>query len=140
MPDQPQHETRDIKVSLVFWAAVVLVVAITFFSLLTTLLFRVFHRSSAEPVSRIELQPHLLAPAPQVRTDEAAETARYEAAKTKKLNSYGWIDRNNGIIRIPIERAMDLVAQRGLPTRRPGSQDRSGKTPEQLVQERANAK
>ncbi len=59
--------------------------------------------------------------------------------KTKKLNSYGWVDRKHGVIRIPIERAMDLVAQRGLPTRGPGIQNSSGQTPEQLQQEKAAA-
>src|SRR6266550_664752 len=33
------------------------------------------------------------------------------------LNSYGWVDQQNGVVRIPIDRAMQLLAQRGLPTR-----------------------
>ena len=33
------------------------------------------------------------------------------------LNSYGWVDQQAGVVRIPIDRAMDLLAQRGLPTR-----------------------
>lgn len=31
------------------------------------------------------------------------------------LDSYGWVDRDAGIARIPIERAMDLVAKDGGP-------------------------
>ena len=31
------------------------------------------------------------------------------------LNSYGWVDRDAGVVRIPIERAMDLVGEKGLP-------------------------
>ena len=39
-----------------------------------------------------------------------------EQAK-RRLETYGWIDRKNGIIRIPIERASELIARQGLPSR-----------------------
>jgi hypothetical protein len=39
------------------------------------------------------------------------------AAENQMLNSYGWVDQQKGIIRIPIARAMDLVARKGLPVR-----------------------
>jgi hypothetical protein len=32
------------------------------------------------------------------------------------LGSYGWVDREKGIVRIPIEQAMKIVGERGLPT------------------------
>jgi len=35
----------------------------------------------------------------------------------QKLDSYGWIDQDNGIVRIPIDRAIDVTVQRGLPAR-----------------------
>jgi hypothetical protein len=35
----------------------------------------------------------------------------------ERLTSYGWVDKNAGRVRIPIDRAMDLVLQRGLPFR-----------------------
>jgi hypothetical protein len=35
----------------------------------------------------------------------------------RRLSSYGWVDREAGIVRIPIDRAMDLLAERGLPAR-----------------------
>jgi len=41
----------------------------------------------------------------------------FRLQEEKKLNSYGWIDQKAGIARIPIDRAMQLLAQRGLPTR-----------------------
>ena len=36
------------------------------------------------------------------------------------LSTYEWIDRNAGTVRIPVDRAMDLLAERGLPYRKPG--------------------
>ena len=38
----------------------------------------------------------------------------------KELYSYGWVDEKAGTVHIPIERAMDLIAQRGLPVRGQG--------------------
>jgi hypothetical protein len=35
----------------------------------------------------------------------------------QRLTNYGWVDRNAGKVHIPIDRAIDLLAQRGLPTR-----------------------
>jgi len=36
------------------------------------------------------------------------------------LESYAWVDKNAGIVRIPIEEAIRLTLQRGLPTRQEG--------------------
>jgi hypothetical protein len=38
-------------------------------------------------------------------------------AQEEKLNTYDYIDKQAGTVRIPIERAMELIAQRGLPVR-----------------------
>ncbi len=35
--------------------------------------------------------------------------------QTQQLHSYGWVNQNAGIVHIPIERAIDLQLQRGLP-------------------------
>ncbi len=48
------------------------------------------------------------------------------------LRGYGWVDRNKGVVSLPIDRAMDLVAQRGLPPVSPGI------TVEQMQQRRAD--
>ena len=42
---------------------------------------------------------------------------RLRAADDATLTSYGWVDRKSGIVRIPIDRAIDLLAARGLPSK-----------------------
>jgi hypothetical protein len=49
--------------------------------------------------------------------DDHGQMTKLYVSQQAELNSYGWINRSNGIVRIPIERAMDLILQRGLPTR-----------------------
>jgi hypothetical protein len=41
--------------------------------------------------------------------------------ETGRLTSYGWVDQAGGTVRIPIERAMDIIANDGLPARKEGS-------------------
>jgi hypothetical protein len=56
-------------------------------------------------------------PAPALEAQPGQTLNRYRAIEESRLNSYGWVDRASGVIRIPIDRAIDLTAQRGLPTR-----------------------
>jgi len=56
-------------------------------------------------------------PQPRLETDERGQIRRFRLSEEQRLHSYGWVDQNAGIIRIPIDRAMDLIAERGLPTR-----------------------
>ena len=56
-------------------------------------------------------------PQPRLETNERLEINDFRLQEEKTLNSYGWTDQKAGIARIPIDRAMQLLAQRGLPTR-----------------------
>lgn len=54
-------------------------------------------------------------PEPRLEDDERGELKNILLDQEQKLNSYGWVDEKAGVARIPIERAMQLVVQRGLP-------------------------
>lgn len=56
-------------------------------------------------------------PEPRLETDEPREIRAFRVQEEQRLHSYGWVDQPAGVVRIPIDRAMELVAQRGLPTR-----------------------
>jgi hypothetical protein len=56
-------------------------------------------------------------PSPQLEVNERDQLDDIRLREEETLNSYGWIDKKAGSVRIPIDRAMDLIAQRGLPTR-----------------------
>lgn len=61
--------------------------------------------------------PETAFPDPRLETDERTQLNGIRLAEEQKLNSYDWVDKEAGTVRIPIERAMDLLAQRGLPLR-----------------------
>jgi hypothetical protein len=55
-------------------------------------------------------------PTPRLQTDDGnQDVANLHEREDLLLDHYSWIDRSQGKVRIPIERAMELVAQRGLP-------------------------
>ena len=135
------HETRDISVRVVAWFAAGLIVAAIIIHFAVGAVFALFNKQhpSPEAPSRIALHPRVIAPPPRLQIDPPADLAQFRMSEEDKLNSYGWVNKERGIVRIPIERAIDLIVQRGLPTRGPGSQNSSGKTPEQMQQEKAAA-
>src|SRR5580704_13018891 len=55
-------------------------------------------------------------PEPRLETNERVEINDFRLKEEQTLNSYGWVDEKAGVVRIPIERAIELIAQRGLPT------------------------
>src|ERR1700694_1026452 len=56
-------------------------------------------------------------PAPQLEIDERGQLDKIRIDEEETLSSYDWVDQKAGTVRIPIDRAMDLIAQRGLPVR-----------------------
>ena len=65
-------------------------------------------------------------PAPRLENDESKNFNEGRLAEEKTLYSYGWADQQAGTVHIPIERAMDLLVQRGLPVRPQGGSADSG--------------
>ena len=55
--------------------------------------------------------------APMLESDERGQFKDFLLKQEDQLNSYGWMDEQGGVAHIPIERAMDLVVERGLPVR-----------------------
>ncbi len=52
---------------------------------------------------------------PRLQVAPPLDMDEMKAAENEVLDSYGWIDREAGIVRIPIDRAIGLLAERGLP-------------------------
>ena len=60
-------------------------------------------------------------PSPQLEIDERGQLDHIRINEAETLNTYDWVDQKAGTVRIPIDRAMDLIAQRGLPVYAPGA-------------------
>jgi hypothetical protein len=59
------------------------------------------------------LQPPEQFPSPRVQTGQAEQRQDLLAAQRQQLTGYAWADPDKTLVRIPIERAMDIIVQRG---------------------------
>jgi len=66
------------------------------------------------PQAVIERRP----PEPILQAHPKRDMYLFRREEEEVLRGYGWVDPNRGVVRIPIERAIDLTAERGLPTPR----------------------
>jgi len=57
-----------------------------------------------------------LPPEPRLQDHPETELAEMRAAEAHQMDSYAWEDESRGIARVPIERAMQMVAENGVPT------------------------
>ena len=68
-------------------------------------------RPPPSPLGRVDLIP----PEPRLQVEPVEELAEVLASQFERLDGYAWIDREAGLARIPIERAMAILAERGWP-------------------------
>jgi hypothetical protein len=57
-------------------------------------------------------------PQPRLEVDAPSQLREMRAGEDARLSSYGWVDKDAGIVRIPIDRAMEILASQGLPARK----------------------
>lgn len=106
----------DLRVVLAFLAALGLAAVMVLVVLWG--MFSYFRTKSAErgplPSPRMFTSPPNV-PQPQLQPDPVADYNVYHLSAKEMLDNYGWVDQKAGVTRIPIDKAMDLVAERGLP-------------------------
>ena len=124
------HEVRDIQIwRIVVLAAGLLILAgLAMFSMARLYDYFAAHqaRLAAPPVPLASTQPP---PAPRLEVvpDQLLQELRGE--EEVLLHSYGWVDREAAVVRIPIERAMALLVERGLPFRAEPQESSAGGRP-----------
>ena len=123
-----RHETSDVNIRAIFGFGAGLTIASAFIGVCVWLLFQYFTareaRTVAPPQYPLAVQQSRVPPEPRLQTNPRQDMTDLRAREEAMLSSYGWVDRNAGVVRIPIERAMQLIVERGLPTRPPTEQTR----------------
>jgi hypothetical protein len=74
---------------------------------------------------------------PQLQVSPRLDLSEFRAREDEQLTNYGWVNRSAGVVRVPIERAMELVLQRGLAVRT-NAQAGVGLSPAQLILDRSS--
>ncbi len=119
-PDTPGHETRDMsfKAVALFGAGLLTLLAVG--AVILVVLFTLIARGEAKSNVLPSMVTPTLPPAPRLESAPGGLLQQLQATEDQQLNSYGWVDRQNNIVHIPITRAMDLFAQQNQPAQPQG--------------------
>ncbi|MEO8682862.1 MAG: hypothetical protein ABI665_27690 [Vicinamibacterales bacterium] len=126
-PPGAQYEHSDIDPSIGYKFAVWLLVAMLMSAGIVYGTFWFFNRQ--QQAANVAAQKYPLAlgqepdrrPFPHLQTQPFKDVYLLRKAETERLESYAWQDKGAGVTRIPIERAMELMLERGLPARSGGA-------------------
>ncbi|HEY5706246.1 MAG TPA: hypothetical protein VIS96_11795 [Terrimicrobiaceae bacterium] len=132
MPEEPPYEKGDVHFRgvLIFALALAVGVVLTLFLVGGMIALLAQHPPSAIRASPTGT-PAVVPPPPALQAQPWEDLRRYRDEQNRILLNYAWIDRKTGVVRIPIERAMELVIERG-PTPSGGE-----RTPLEMRQQKA---
>ena len=115
------HETDTGNVRAVGITAVALAVGIAMVLILVAGIFQYLDHHPAvvlpeNPLAETDRQQ--FPPEPRLEEHPAGDIETLHTQEEQTLSTYGWMDKKAGIVRIPIDRAMELQLERGFPVRR----------------------
>jgi hypothetical protein len=138
----PGYETRDANPNAVlgFLAFLFLVLALILFG--TWRLFRLYNVAEQQPAQASSFAGVRQIPSgPELEVNGREDFLNTYAKQQQELETYSWEDRKAGTVRIPIEQAMSLLLQKGLPVVPPGTEDKPsyGKPPRNNAKSKSGA-
>jgi len=113
------HEVSDINPKRVAMVGLALATVIALALLVTYGLFHYFYsgETRTRPLPSPLSYSREPTPEPRLSVEPGEELKTLRSEEDAMLKSYGWIDRDKGVVRIPIDRAIEILAERGLPVR-----------------------
>ena len=114
------YEKTDANAGATFRAGLYILVTMFLTALLLVPMYRMLARveTTAQPPAAEVVKSEISEPSvsfPRLVSSEPRVLAEFRAQEDALLTSYGWVEKDKGIARIPIDEAMRIVAQRGLP-------------------------
>jgi hypothetical protein len=108
------HDEQEVAVRGIVYFGIVLVATIVVVAMICGWLFGFLPNEQVARTTGAQGR-RTAPPGPQLQVDAPEDLRRIRESDQAILNSYGWIDKEQGVVRLPIGRAMDLLAERGLP-------------------------
>jgi len=117
-PAGVHHETRDVDVRPLAWLgvglAVLIVMSIVAMKGVFVYLDRLQAREDVLPPPMMRQRPQQ-PPDPTLQVTPVPNRKLIVAQENEQLTAYGWVDQKMGVVRIPVNQAMKLLAERGVP-------------------------
>jgi len=113
-------EPDRVSARLVVGFAIALTVVASVLAALMAVLFWRFDQSAKKFDARVveeaglQRQEAAVPPLPRLQVYPVRHWKDFQEAERERLETYGWMDKSTGAVHIPIERAMDLIAERGI--------------------------
>jgi len=118
------HEQRDLSIGMLAGSLVGLTALLAISMLAMAMLSGWFESrlaASREPVGPLG-RADVIPPQPRLEQQPAEVRLQYEASLEQIMNGYGWLERDASVARIPVARAMEIVAREGLPASTPDTE------------------
>ena len=117
-PARRGYEDDDVSVRRLFAFGAGVAGLVIFGVVASAVVFHFFvrHQPLGPPASPFE-NTRSLPPEPRLQITAPEDLKHYHSEQDAILKSYGWVDRDAGTVRIPIDRAMEILLQKGYPVR-----------------------
>jgi len=109
------HEKSEVSVRFIVVSLGVLLVGTFLVALLVVGIFQFFSHIYQTQESAQQNQQQI-PPQPRIEVEPWQQLLDVHAREDHVLKSYAWVDKQQGIVRIPIDQAIDALAKKGLPT------------------------
>jgi len=127
-----EHEDMSSRTALYFLAGLVLVCVVVYLIVFGMYRFldsyATAHQPPMSPMVTPEADTRAVTPQnaetfpqPRLEENERTQLRSFIEDQDRKLATYDWVDKDRGTVRIPIDRAMELIEQRGLPVHAEGT-------------------
>jgi len=126
------YEREDVNARSSFWFGVWILVIMVAVALLVKPLYNLLAEEEARsqpPAAYLpEAEPPAVEPpGPRLQVHPEADLAAFRSRENEILDGYAWVDKEKGIARIPVEEAMRIVAERGLPAFPPAPEEKAAR-------------
>ncbi len=124
-PPGAKYEHTDIDVNVGYKFGLWLMVSMLISIAIVTGVFKLFESQDRTANATAQKYPlavgqHKQPPTPNLQNQPFKDIYMLRQGEAEKLSSYGWVDKDGGIARLPIDRAMDVMLERGFPARAEG--------------------
>ena len=114
-PNGAGHEQSEVSVRLIVVSLAFLAVATAIVFVLVIGIFRYFYSSYSTAEAIKQSQP-VIPPQPRIEVAPYEQLQQLRVKEDHVLNSYAYVDKESGVVRVPIDKAIDMLAAKGLPS------------------------
>ncbi len=117
---QHDHERTDAHVRPLVIFLILMTGGVLFSFGVTTVLFEFYTQraeSKGNPANALKVVDEEPTTAPLLQVVPGLDLRQIRASEAERYNSYGWVDQRTNVVHIPVDKAIDLLLEKGVPSR-----------------------